>query len=225
MATFKENRPYIEHEFEEAVWDAATGCTAEELTADLTVMQAASGDRPRPTALAEMYAYVLDHVQLQINPHTPFALKFNIGVNYTGFATTDIFQRFVFEPQREKVLGRYYPAEHRRMQAGGANGMGYALTDYWHTVPNWGYILENGFGGILREAERSKAALSVGEEEKALYLDAVICCYRAILRFLERVYTYSLTFDIPHFSACIKALTERAPETLYEVMMLSVLYV
>jgi len=227
MDTFLKNRPFIENEFEEAVWDESTGRSVEQLIDDLSAMQAACGDRPRPTESAEMYAYLLDHMQLQINEHTPFAVKFNIGVDYTRTASLDIFQRFVFNPHRETMLKRYFPQEHRKMHEAAACGMGWSLTDFWHTVPNWDSILKHGFYGILQNAIGAKAALLKSgkyEDAQIVFLDAVITCFEAILRCLKRVYSYSLAFDVPQFSACILALTQRAPASLYEVLQTAVLY-
>ena len=101
------------------------------------------------------------------------------------------------------------------------------MVDFTHTVPNWTYLLENGFAGILKNAETSKEKLLANKEhtEKQIaFLDAVIVCFRAILRLLERIYIYSLKFNVPEFSECIKNLAAKPPQSLYEVMLFSALY-
>ncbi len=100
-------------------------------------------------------------------------------------------------------------------------------TDFWHTVPNWDYILKLGFSGILEKAETSKEELlqsGQAKDSQIHFLDSVIICYRAILRLLQRIYEYSLSFDAAMFSECIQNLMYRPPQTLYEVMQFSVLF-
>ena len=227
MLSFAENRKYIENEFEQAVYDPSTGLSAQELQAALSEKQSAYTEaQPRPLFCAECYAFLLDHAQLCINPHTPFSVKFNIGVDYSYFASSDLFARAIFDPQRKAVLTEKLPEEYQKMRARFECGTGTVWTDFWHTVPNWSYLLEKGFPGILAEAKASKARLLTGEhtQKQLEFLESVILCYEAILRMLQRMHTYSLQFDVPQFAAGVQALSARAPQTLYEVMLFSVLY-
>ena len=227
MKNFTQNRPYIENEFEQACFDTTTGLDADVLMQSLNDRQQEASDLPFPLVYANAYAYLLDHVQLEINPRTPFSVKFNTGINFSYFATWDIFAKTIFDKQRTKILREAFPNDYRRLMDRIDTGVGYAYTDFWHTVPNWTYLLENGFAGILKNAQQSKDELLAGGQYQAGqmdYLDCIIICYQAILRLLDRIYNYSLSFDVPEFSACIKNLTQRPPQTLYEVMQFSVLY-
>ena len=226
LQDFLKNRPLIENEFEEAVWDDTTGLSTDELADGLARRQETSEGISTPTVRAEAYAFLLDHTRLQINPNTPFSLKFDIGSDFSYFAKADIFYQNLFRVQRKKFLSETFPEDYPRMKAAADAGMGPIWTDFWHTVPNWNLLLEEGFVGILRLARQSKEALvaSGAAQERIVYMDAMITCYEAILRFLHRVYAYSLGFDLPAFSECIKNLTERAPKTIYEVMQFSIFY-
>ncbi len=224
--SFLENRPLIEHEFEEAVFDRSTGIDPDKLFLTLCEMSDQKTDEPRPTVCAKMFAYLLDHAQLQINEHTPFSVKLNFGIDYTENATTSIFQKAT-SPHRKRVRGEKLPTEFARYREYSAAGLDWMMVDFCHTVPNWPYLLEHGFAGILENAKASKARLLACAEtpaERIVFLDSVILCYEAILRLLGRIYDYSLRFDLPEFSACIKNLSERPPKTLYEVMTFSILY-
>ena len=225
MNAFSENRPYIEDEFRLAHFDPETGLPPEALSAKLNGMQAAGGEIPRPLFLADAYSFLLDNVQLEINEHTPFAVKLNLGIDYSYFASTDIFDRAIFQRQRVKVVSERLPEDYRRMRECESAGMGSVWADYWHTVPNWPFLLENGFAGILRRAEDSlRAHEAAGDARAAEYLRCVTGCYRAILRLMRRIAAYSARFDVPDFTRAVTALAERPPETLYEVMLFSVLY-
>ena len=95
--SFTEERPFIENEFEEAVFDGTTGIAPAELLLELKRRSAAVSNEPRPIVCAKAFAFLLDNVQLQINPHTPFAVKLNFGIDYSEFATAGIFQK-AFSP-------------------------------------------------------------------------------------------------------------------------------
>lgn len=227
MKIFAEDRPYIENEFENARFDTSTGLDTKILSEKLCEIQSTNTDEPRQIVCAKAYSYLLDNVQLEINEHTPFSVKINIGVDYSYFASADIFAQALFYPQREEKLKELFPEDYHRMMEGESVGSGNIFTDFWHTVPAWENLIRKGFSGILKSAEESKERLINSgnfKESQINFLDSVIICYKAILRLLDRIYTYSLSFDVPEFSQCIKKLISSPPETLYEVMQFSVLY-
>lgn len=227
MKSFHENRPLIENEFENAKFDKSTGLDANELFERLSEMQAADTDSPRPIFRAKAYAWFLQNVQLEINENTPFSVKFNIGVDYSSFASADVFDDAIFQRQREKIVEEKNPVEFNHVMNETSGLYSHVWTDFWHTVPNWSYLLENGFPGILRNAELSKQKLLDSgsyTEKQIVFLDSVIICYEAILKLLKRIYDYSLKFNVSEFSAAIKNLTENRPESLYEAMLFSILY-
>jgi len=228
MKSFNENRPFIENEFENAHLDPSTGLSPAELEAELSRIQEAPTDEPRPIFCAKAYAYLLDHVQLEINEHTPFSVKLGTGVDYTNFATTSLFDRALFSKQNAKVLREKLPKEHDRIVEGVQHGLAsWVQVDFTHTVPNWEFLLEQGFSGILQYAQNSKESLLNSgnyKDEQITFLNSVIICYEAILRLLHRIYDYSLSFPVPAFSECIKNLISAPPKTLYEAMQFSVLY-
>ncbi len=227
MKPFAVNRALVQNEFEEACWDETTGLSAELLFEKLSEMQKTETDRPRPIVRAEIYAWLLDNLQLQINPNTPFSVKFNLGIDYTGFASQDIFLRAVVAPQMGKIMASYMDPELvREVNYKNASGLGIGGADLFHTVPDWNNIVKFGFVGILKNAEASRRRLeaSGGTEKQLVFLDSVIITFSAMLRMLERIYQYSLKFDLPEFSASVKRLTEGAPQTFYDVLQLSVFY-
>lgn len=226
MNSFIDNRKFIENEFENASFDITTGKPAEELFLELTKRQDDSGDiADRERFCAEAYAYLLRNMQLEINERTPFSIKFNIGVDYSGFASIDIYDKALFRRQREKVLSEKLPHEYKKMCHLNDTGVCDIYTDFWHTVPDWDNLIKQGFSGILAFAKESKEKHEKLKDTRGVrFLDSVIIRYTAILECLERIYDYSLHFDVPEFSLAVKNLTAMPPQNLYEVMLFSVLY-
>ena len=91
MLNFDVDRKYIENEFQMAVFDKSTGLSSEEVAEKLREMQNGKSERPRQLVCADMYAFILDNAQLEINEHTPFSVKMNIGVVYSNYANADVF--------------------------------------------------------------------------------------------------------------------------------------
>ena len=227
MKTFIENRKHIENEFENAVFDTSTGLDADIMYEKFKEIQDAPTDESRQIVYANAYSYLLDNVQLEINEHTPFSVKINLGIDYYYFATESIFQNALFSSQVKKILNEKLPEEYTKMKKLADVGLDWMCVDFTHTVPNWSYLLKCGFSGILKNAQASKEKLLSSKnhnEKQIVFLDSVIICYNAILRLLNRIYIYSLKFNVPEFSKCIKNLMTNPPETLYEVMQFSILY-
>ena len=224
--SFYANLPWIQNEFENAEFDISTGIDPHVLLEALKEMSDAPTDDPRPTVYARMFSYLLDNVQLQINEHTPFSVKLNFGIDYTNFATDCILQKAISKA-KSQVRKEKLPIEYAKFSAFAAVGLDWMAVDFTHTIPNWPYLLENGFAGILKNAKESKQKLLDNKSHQSgqiVFLDSVILCYEAILRLLGRIYHYSLSFNVPEFSRCIQNLMTQPPNTLYEVMMFSVLY-
>lgn len=226
MNNFTNNREFIENEFLNASFDETTGKSADALLSELIKMQAESVDiANRERFCAETYAYLLRNMQLEINEHTPFSVKFNIGVDYSGFASKDIYDRALFRRQREAVLSKKLPEEYKKMRELSSTGVCDIYTDFWHTVPDWDNLIKRGFSGILAFAKASKEKHQKNKDDRAVrFLDSVIIRYEAILECLERIYAYSKGFDVPEFSIAVENLMKGPPKTLYEVMLFSVLY-
>lgn len=226
MNSIFENLKHVQNEFEEAHWDETTGLAPELIAKKLEELQHTKADIPWQTVYAEGFAYLLDNLQLEINEHTPFSVKLNLGIDFSYFASPSVFNTFAYS-RHDKVLAEKLPKEFAIKQEWANFGLDWMMVDYCHTVPGWNYLLENGFAGILKNAEESKEKLLADNnhtQKQIEFLDAVIVCFRAILRLLERIYTYSLKFNVPEFSECVKNISFRPPQSLYEVMLFSALY-
>lgn len=228
MKNLSQNINFVKNEFEEANFDKSTGLEADIISGHLKEMCEILKGEPFPIVSAKAYAYLLDNAQLEINEYTPFAVKYNFGIDYSYFATASIFYWSVLSTREAEVISEKLPVESEQAKIFAESGLDWMAVDFTHTVPDWNYLLKHGFKGILDNAYASKHRLiSSGNcsENQIAFLDSVIICYEAILRLLRRTYTYSLKFNVPEFSQCIKNLLENPPSTLYEVMQFSVLYV
>ena len=224
---FETNRPYIENEFENACYDPASGMDIDTLRDGLVQFYRENADLPSPILRAKGIAFVLDNARIEINPRQIFADKLDTGVNYSGFASPDIVQNHIFGPRRDRILRENIPENYARACKGSAIGLGMPFTDFWHTVPDWNRVLKLGLPGFLAEAKAAKAALADTPENapRAHFYESIILCFEAAIRYVKRLHAASLAYDLPDYSACLAALTERAPENFYEVLEYTILFV
>ena len=224
---FSENRPLIEQEYEHPRWLTQSGLPAEELSRELRRFVDEHQTEPMPLLRAKAFGFLLDHAQIAINPSTPFADKINLGIDYSNYAGQDLFAKQLYHRFHREVLEREIPDAFRKRNLAEELGVCFADADFWHTLPDWGNLLNYGFSGLKERAERyksEKAAAGVLTARQAIFYDSVIISFTAILRYIGRLRDASRAFDIPEYTACLDALLVRAPGNLYEVMEATLLY-
>ena len=215
---FYANRSLLDNEFKQPNFDPSTGLSPKQLDEGLQkifdqITQCTS------TALlrAQMFAFLYDNVQLEINDKNLFAVKINhqkVFVKYTA--------RF-----KKQILSRYSP-QTLELQEQAIEWGCKPCIDYHHTLPNWNDIHALGFPGLLDRAQKRKAELqqdaSATREQKD-FIESVIIVYSAIMRLMHRIYKESLKYpEAQMFSQCIHELTLHEPRTIYEAMMLTDLF-
>lgn len=203
-------------------YDEATGLTDEEIDLALCEISKASGNKPHTAVKAQMVAYVLDHTRIDINENDYF-----IGLYSWG----RLIDKYTVNPwyrEVEKKADKRNSATKRSELA--ATGTAWIGLDFDHTVPDWESMTRLGFRGMLKRAddayEKLKKATGLTEKQEIFYC-AVRTEYEAILRFIARLYEYSLTKKFAKaetISASLKNLYEGAPKNTYDVLQMIYIY-
>ncbi|MBQ3085363.1 MAG: hypothetical protein IJC46_07960 [Clostridia bacterium] len=215
---FYKNRESLDHEFERPHFDTTTGLNPDALEAGLQQLYEGKKDSVPTTLLrAELFSYLYDHVQIEINPLNPFAVKINHHRLLKKY--TEIFKTHILSKQAPEALA---------LQKSALEWGCRPCIDYHHTLPNWNDIQDLGFPGLLERAKVRKAELlqnpDAAQEQKD-FIESVIIVYSAIMRLLHRIHENSLKYPAAYmFSACINELTMHEPRTIYQAMTLTDLY-
>ncbi len=203
-------------------FDESTGLTDEKILDGLKKLTDEISGETRPTVKAKAVAYVLDNTRIDINEH-----DYYFGV----YSWRRLIARYTVIPWRDDVYSR------ARKECGSSADIDFAKTgtayiglDFDHTVPDWDSLAALGFKGVLERADKCYASLSekgkVSEKQKAFY-ESVKIEYEAIIRFVNRLYRYSLTKKFEKsekISACLKTLCEGAPTNTYEMLHMMFIY-
>lgn len=215
---FYKNRESLDLEFIHTHFDDSTGLSPDKLAAGLQ-QHYEQKIASTPTALlrAELFAYLYDNVQIEINPLNPFAVKLN-------------HQRLMYkysELFKKHILSQYAP-EALSLKKNAVEWGAIPCIDYHHTLPNWNDIQALGFNGLLSRAKRRKEELlqdPSATAEQMDFIESVIIVYSAIMRLLCRIHKESLKYPAAHmFSQCISELILHEPRTIYQAMMLTDLF-
>lgn len=96
------------------------------------------------------------------------------------------------------------------------------VMDFSHTEPDWRTLMSVGIKGIRDRAE--EYLLKESDTLKRRFYSAVLRVYDAALGFMLRVSEEAEALGKSEMASSLRALTERAPETLYEAMQTSIVY-
>ena len=175
---------------------------------------------PKPVYKAKLLEYVLDNTQIDTPSHDYF-----FGMRAWGRLISEHTVR-KWENDNKKL----HPKALEIMRNSVATGTNYGGLDYDHTVPNWDFLTEKGFPGVLARLhesyERIKANGELTDKKEALYRGMVIE-YEAIIRFLDRLARRARTQThdkAEKIAVCLEHLRDGAPTDTYEVLQLIYAY-
>ena len=215
---FYANRSVLDHEFIQTNFDPSTGLSPEEIDLRLKELFDQKIENTSTAILrAEMFAFLYDNVQIEINEKNLFAAKINHQKVFCKY--TDLFKKH--------ILSHYSP-QTLELQEEAVEWGCKPCIDYHHTLPNWNDIHHLGFPGLLERAKNRKTELTKDPnvtQEQIDFIDSVILVYSAILRLLCRIHKESLKYPgAKMFSECIHELILHEPRTIYQAMMLTDLF-
>jgi len=204
-------------------WDAdpATGYDDDEMDLALAEFVPSLGEDSHRRIKAKAFAFVLDHMRIGVSEHDYFPLLWNWNRPLTPHTINK------WRPMAEKNLSPEN-AEFRRVNM--ANGNINSWLDYDHSNPDWYFLYENGFPGILTRAaayRKKHADAGTLDDETAALFDAIDIEYSAVIRFLCRLRDYAAAKDFHKarvMAASLDRLAKGAPVTLYDRLLLIYLY-
>ena len=212
--------PYIRMDYHGYEFDPTTGLTDEEMDADLAALAGNIADLPRSLQKAELFSYLLDHTRIDVNEHDYFIGFWSWGRRIS---------KFTVDKWLAGIKGNLQ-AETQTMAMLDKAGFCRGWLDLDHTVPDWDYIMERGFPGILEDLHADYKKLcekgEVTEKQSALY-NACAMSYEAVIRLLDRLYRYALTKDFDKASAVaetLKNLRDGAPKTSLDCLEMIFIY-
>lgn len=200
-------------------YDPATGMTDEEIHTGLAALVKNLEGQPHSVIKAKAVEYVLEHTRIDVNEHDYFPGLYSWG-RIIDTHTVNIWHGEAIDKAAAELDSRLL------FDLPDSGAASYSL-DFDHTVPDYDSMMELGFAGILKRAEDTFALLEHPTDAQKDFFTAVEIEYKAILRFVERLYQYALTKDFPKrdtVAAGLKQISVGAPRNTYEALLMMYLY-
>lgn len=203
-------RRYLYHGVE---YDPATGLDDAQTDDALHALFDELREQPHPIVKARAFAFVLDHMRIDVNPHDYF-----VGLYNWGRPT-----RFIQNLWKEEAFAPHAAAM-REIADLKESGAAMLFPDFDHVIPDWDSLLRLGFPGLL---ERARSYRRTREErgeltaQQAAFFDAVEIELSAILRLLERLRAYATEHPSEkgtQVAQSLRNLHEGAPQTLLDAL-------
>lgn len=219
---FYENQKFIKNEYEDAKWDENSGKDPAVMEAELRAHfeQGAKEKRPYPIVFAEGFRYVLQNGRLEMNTHTIFPAKLCNGVVYQPHARAGVLEKLSTEHFNE-YLDKALPGVRKMRILAAITGLAIPDLDVWHAVYEWESVVKLGFPGLRARAlaEKQKKIDAGGlTKQQEIFYESVEIALEGVFSYIERLAEAAEAAGMHEVADVYTALTERAPETLYEVI-------
>lgn len=227
---YEENKPHLQNEFVNCMWDKSTGMEPAELEKQMYALWEARGTEAVSVVKARIQRYIIQNAQIEVNPHSLFAGKLNQGITYdrNGGSLQGMFER-LFRRIREEAVKQLLPDTYQSVKLMNRIGVGSSETDFWHTLPDWNDILTLGFVGMkertlcARDQKQQDGTLT---KDQASFYESVLITLDAIDLYIGRLIAYAERLQgMEAYVECLRHIRTQRPETFYHVLMVSLIYV
>ena len=222
---FTSERNYLERKFvDPSFYNDAPGVPLDILTASLNRRFLKGQALSPPLAKAGAFAEILAKVQIKLSTCDRFP-----GI--AACPAKPLLSTFITPSVQAGMTELFTSEEKQEIDRCNATRLAQLRADYEHSVPDWDAVLQLGFSGLLKRAERyrlhHRETGPLSPEADAFY-ESIRIEYRAILHFLDRLLAEAEKLrpvPVAHeLTAALRQLRVGAPNTLYEALLQIWLY-
>ena len=189
-----------------------TGISTDDICEGIIKLDKENEHLPHSLRKAYAFKYVLENTRIAADGRDRFP---------TIQAMDRPLNKTIIAKWRKEVFEEIIPEVGKRMRYLEDSGTSTIWPDYDHSVPNWERLFALGFRGIIKEVELAKANHPSLTEEEEAFFDSMIITYEAIIGLVKRLEKIS---ESERMKSALYAISEREPQTLYEVLMLNYIY-
>ena len=202
----------------DALFDPATGLSAEEIRQGILDNDQQYLKRTHAERKAHAFAFVLQNTRIACSPHDRFpaihAIDRPLNATLVAQWRAEVFQDII-------------PEISQRMSRMEKEGIVTIWPDFDHSVPVWDRVLGRGFSGLLSDAREAREKLMAQRELNARekgFFEGVFITYEAICRFVGRLASQARRDGNARLAQALDHLKESAPSTFYEALVTIYLY-
>ena len=230
---FEKDLPYLDR-YHNNNFEPGSGISDyDEIQATLHKMREEMDNIPHQVSFAKMIAFVFEKAAIEVNPKDFF------GVNIAGWLPDRarypfrVMQGIVLAWKKEALAnseeGRAINELSKDLMAAGA---AWCYPDTDHSKPNWEDIIALGIPGLLNRLKAYRdSKIEKGEytEDQKNFYESSIIVYESLIvlinRFAECTKKHINDSEkMPLLYDALVSISKQAPQTLYEVMLLTFIY-
>ena len=206
------DKELLKDQYKNHRWDENSGLKPDALEEGLQEIRQRLADRSAQAVKAEMLAYLMEHVQFEINPNDFFQNKLNhAGLMFKFLWGTQ-------EAYREQALTGLWDSFQDVCDCTSME----ASMDFGHLAPDWNFVLTAGVPGILNRLE--EYAKKTKDPEKLEFYACGMKAWQSVAKLMLRLAEGANVLGGKKMEFVAKNLTHlasHAPETLAQAMELT----
>ena len=217
FGTYKEDEAYLWKKFRSPEFDPETGMDFD--TAAAEVVHFAEFDEPAPVVKAKGFAFLAEHLQIEVDPHDFFP----------AFGCWKRRPSVIF-PLLDKLSKKVVLQKRELWGLLNQSGASSIWVDFDHSVPEWDELFAHGFPGVLKNAmawrEKHRAAGSLDEKKEA-YFEGIRISYEAVFTMLERFIARAKEKNherCDFVASSLQRLHDGPPQNFFDALQLIYLY-
>ena len=198
----------------DAIFDASTGSSPQQITEAVLAQDATLEGLPHPVRKAKALGLILENTRIRCDSRDIFPA---INTIDRPLFTT------LIKKWKAEAMAQIPEAEAQRVRLE-TDGIANISLDFSHSVPNWERLLTLGFPGVLAQSEQARRSRPLTEEEDAFF-EGIRLTYGAVLAFLGRL--EALARETPGSEKMAQALGNlqfSAPKSFYEALLTAYVY-
>ena len=182
FGTFEKDRAFLTGKFRNPEFPEQPGLSNQELSKAAEIREMEIRDQKAEAVKAELFEFICSNMLIDVNPHD-FFVSFGCCDRMNKPMAQMIANRI------EYIYDTKIPEERKRMDQGYLTGTKTMWFDTDHSVPDWDFLLENGFPGVQKRLEyyrkwhRDHGSL---DADKECLFDSVRSVYCNILKTIKR---------------------------------------
>ncbi len=211
MLNFEKDREVLENEFNNIRWIEETGISETELLKEYNIIM--NSNMPKAIKKASLFEMISNKSRIAVDKKDIFQDKL-FGGNLIKRQRNKWFSEIVTENLKDE----YKEVTDGWNKYGSLN----AQEDFGHTSPNSELLVKVGFSGLLSRIETASKRNNLSEEQKVFY-EACRITISSIITVAKRLAEAIKPYNEKN-SIALKNIAENAPQNIYEVMQLLILY-
>lgn len=199
----------------DAVFEGKPGVDGDEIHENIVKRDEEIKDLPHPVRKASAFKYIMENTKISCDSRDIFP-AINMIDRPLNKTLLNKWNSEIFIDKMPDIKERRWFLIN--------TGICQIFPDYDHSVPNWDFILELGFKGLLEKSEKARRDRENMTEEEDAFFEGIKITYEGILALLDRLEKQAKVEGNTRLEKALANIKENPPKTFHEAMLVDYIY-